>query len=154
MIRKFIDFIKSALRISEPVDISDSEVEEIIRESMGDPHEEPIRNRSHQTATPGDSAQSIISFLITKTGNIDLNISWEEHDEATAKNLATVLFLVNSGAFETNCANLLLTMAQQNPNHLPFVRSIITEWNHRKAGEPLIKPSEVFQFGTVGTREE
>lgn len=145
--------MKGLLRIKDPVVISDSEMEELINSSMQVP-EQPknVAERGQQTAS-GDDAQSMVSFLITKTGNIDLNISWDEADEATAKNLATVLFLINSGAFETNCANLLVNMAQEDLRNMPFVRSIMTEWNHRRATEPLVKPSEVFQFGTLGTQE-
>ena len=152
MIRKIIEWIKALLRITEPIDIPDSEIEEMINSSHTG-NDEDIESRSHRTATEGDSAQSIVSFLITKTGNIDLNISWDEVDQTTARNLATVLFLINSGAFENNCAELLVQMAQEDPQQMPFVRSIIVEWNNRKAGDPLIKPSEVFQFGTIGTQK-
>ena len=151
MIRKFINLVKTLLRIKEPVSVSDSEIEELIQSSQS-VSDQNIHERSTQTATPDDSAQSIVSFLITKKGNIDLNISWDEHDEVTAKNLATILFLIHSGSFENSCAELLYKMVQDDPQQMPFVRSVITEWNSKKSGDALIKPSEVFQFGTVGTQ--
>lgn len=153
MIRKMIQSIKRLLRIQDPVNISDEELEEIINSTVKLPEGQSVEDRSQIPANPEDSVQSVVSFLITKSGNIDLNISWDQEDLITAKNLATVLFLINSGNFETNCAELLVQMAQQQPEQMNFVRTIINEWNERKSGETLIKPSEVFQFGTVGTQE-
>jgi hypothetical protein len=159
MLKKIFKIIKSLLRIPENITVSDSEIEEIINSNYSAPmhqsvgNDAPIAERSIQTATPGDSAQSIVSFLITKQGNIDLNISWDDTDEVTAKNLATILYLINNGGFENSCAELLMKMAQEDPEQMPFVRSIIVEWNNRKTGDDLVKPSEVFQFGTLGTHK-
>jgi len=100
-----------------------------------------------------ENIQSFVCFMVSKSGNIDLNVSWDTDDEITAKNLATVLHLVNTGTFENSCAGLLSNIAQSDPSSTDFVRQVIMEWNSKKKVEPLIKPSEVFQFGTVGVQE-
>lgn len=100
-----------------------------------------------------ENIQSFVCFMVTKSGNIDLNVSWDTDDEITAKNLATVLHLINTGSFENSCAGLLSNIAQSDPSSTSFIRQVIQEWNSKKKVEPLIKPSEVFQFGTVGVQE-
>lgn len=96
-----------------------------------------------------DDLQSSITFMISKQGAIDLNISWEESDSITAKNLALLMHVIHSGGFENHCGGLLINIANTQPENANFIRECIAEWNAKKREDPLIKPSEVFQFGTI-----
>ena len=115
---------------------------------MPEPQILDVQPKEEEEESPYSNIQSSVTFMVTKQGGIDLNISWAEDDDITAKNLSTLLYMINCGAFEENCANLLVQIAHNNNDHMSFVREVIEEWNKRKKVDPLVKPSEVFQFGT------
>ena len=100
-----------------------------------------------------NAIQSSVTFMISKKGSIDLNISWDDPDSITAQNLATILHIINSGGFEQHCNNLLINIANTQPSNANFIRECLQEWNKKKKKDPLIKPSEVFQFGTINQQE-
>lgn len=112
--------------------------------------EEPLLDNNLDTNKPkkhSENIESIVSFTVSKDGNVDLHIGWNYIDDDTSEDLGKVLYLIHSGAFKANCINILLELAKNNPENAVFVRDVLNSWNNNSENEELIKPSEVFRFG-------
>ena len=98
---------------------------------------------------PENLIQSSVTFVVSKHGSIDIHISWSNNESITAQNLSMLLYIINSGGFEQHCKNLLVNIANTQPDNTSFIKECLDLWDKKRKKDTLIKPSEVFQFGTL-----
>jgi len=108
---------------------------------------ESLEANQQVTQSRENNIMAVVDFSVTKDGQLDMEIRWDEESDYTADSLGRLLYHITSGTFTEGLSTILLNIREKNPKATPFIERCFKSWRSHKDDETMVKPSTVFKMG-------